>query len=357
MHNRNYAVESLFGDNATTDFANSCSASGALGAASNYNCTTLDNPDPHDPWSGAITPSDRATIAETDTVSAYAFDTITLSERWSLNLGLRYDDYRTEQQSGDIAAPTVLTNNTNFWNHQIGVVFKPVSNGSIYVATGTSSNPSGNTLGDGTENLGDNNVDLQPERSRNYELGTKWELLEGRLSLSSAVFHTEKTNARVAIEPGRGGRQQTIGEQEVDGFEVGIAGQFAERWHLQASYTRLDSEIVDDGPIGADEGKDFPNTPTNSANLWTTFAVMENFAVGAGATYVGRRYGNTGNTVWAPSYQTYDAMASLDIGERFKLQLNLHNLTDEVYYVRPYANHYAALGPARSAVLTASVEF
>jgi catecholate siderophore receptor len=84
---------------------------------------------------------------------------------------------------------------------------------------------------------------------------------------------------------------------------------------------------------------------------------MENFAVGAGATYVGRRYGNTGNTVWAPSYQTYDAMASLDIGERFKLQLNLHNLTDEVYYVRPYANHYAALGPARSAVLTASVEF
>jgi catecholate siderophore receptor len=357
MHNRNYAVESLFGDNATTDFANSCSASGALGAASNYNCTTLDNPDPHDPWSGAITPSDSATIAETDTVSAYAFDTITLSERWSLNLGLRYDDYRTEQQSGDIAAPTVLTNNTNFWNHQIGVVFKPVSNGSIYVATGTSSNPSGNTLGDGTENLGDNNVDLQPERSRNYELGTKWELLEGRLSLSSAVFHTEKTNARVAIEPGRGGRQQTIGEQEVDGFEVGIAGQFAERWHLQASYTRLDSEIVDDGPIGADEGKYFPNTPTNSANLWTTFAVMENFAVGAGATYVGRRYGNTGNTVWAPSYQTYDAMASLDIGERFKLQLNLHNLTDEVYYVRPYANHYAALGPARSAVLTASVEF
>jgi catecholate siderophore receptor len=50
-------------------------------------------------------------------------------------------------------------------------------------------------------------------------------------------------------------------------------------------------------------------------------------------------------------------MASFAFGERFSLQLNLKNLGDETYYVRPYSNHYAALGPARSAVLTASVEF
>jgi catecholate siderophore receptor len=78
---------------------------------------------------------------------------------------------------------------------------------------------------------------------------------------------------------------------------------------------------------------------------------------GAGATYVDRRFGNTANTVWAPSYVIYDAMAALNLSERFRLQLNLANLTDEVYYVRPYANHYAALGPARSAVLTASFDF
>jgi catecholate siderophore receptor len=50
-------------------------------------------------------------------------------------------------------------------------------------------------------------------------------------------------------------------------------------------------------------------------------------------------------------------MASLEISERVTLQLNLHNLTDEVYYVRPYSNHYAALGPARSAVLSATFDF
>ena len=357
MRNRNYVVETLFAANAVSDFGNSCSVPGAVGATSNYSCTTLENPNPHDPWSGSITPSDSATIAETDTVSVYAFDTISFNERWSLNLGLRYDDYSTEQVSGTPSAPTRVTNDSDFWNHQAGVVYKPAEHGSVYLSTGTSSNPSGNTLGDGTENIGANNADLEPERSRNYELGTKWEFYEGRLSLTSAVFRTEKTNARVAIEPGQGARQETIGKQEVEGFEVGIAGRLTEKWHLQASYTRLDSEIVDDGPVNGDEGKDFPNTPKNSANLWTTFELKENLSIGAGATYVDRRYGNTGNTVWAPSSVIYDAMVGLDLGERFRLQLNLANLTDEVYYVRPYANHYAAIGPARSAVLTASVDF
>jgi catecholate siderophore receptor len=357
MHNRNYVVETLFGENAVTDFLNSCSAPGTLGAASNYNCTTLDDPNPHDPWSGSITPSDSPTVAETDTVSLYAFDTISFNDRWSVNLGLRYDDYKTEQVSGTPDALVQVTNDSDFWNHQLGVVYKPAQNGSIYLSTGTSSTPSGNTLGDGSENIGENNAHLDPERSRNYELGTKWDLYQGRLLLTSAVFHTEKSNARVAIEPGRGGLQETIGDQEVNGFEIGVAGQLTDNWDIQASYTRLDSEIVDDGPIGSDEGNDFPNTPRDSANLWTTFELMENLVVGAGASYVDRRFGNTGNTVWAPSYVIYDAMAALDLGERFRLQLNLSNLTDEVYYVRPYSNHYAALGPARAAVLTASMDF
>src|SRR5690606_33238503 len=177
----------------------SCSAPGTLGAASNYNCTSLDNPNPHDPWSGSITANDSATIAHTDTVSVYAFDTISFNERWSLNLGLRYDNYRTEQVSGPQDALVRVTNDSDFWNHQLGVVYKPADHGSIYISTGTSSTPSGNTLADGSENIGENNAHLEPERSRNYELGTKWEFYEGRLSLTSAVFHTEKSNARVAI--------------------------------------------------------------------------------------------------------------------------------------------------------------
>jgi catecholate siderophore receptor len=357
MHNRNYEVEILFGEDAVEDFANSCSAPGAVGAASNYNCTTLENPNPHDPWTGTITPSDTATIAEIGTRSVYAFDTMEFNEQWSVNLGLRYDDYRTEQLTEGPDEFTDLTNDADFWNHQLGLVYKPAANGSIYVSYGTSSNPSGNTLGDGTENIGEGNAHLEPERIRNYEVGTKWDLFGDRLSLTTAAFHAEKSNARVPVEPGRGALEETIGEQRVIGAELGLYGQISENWGVYASYTRLNSEIVDDGPIEVDEGNDFPNTPKDSASLWTTYSILPNLSIGAGATHVGRRYGNTENTVWAPSYTIYDAMASFAIGERVDLQLNIKNLSDETYYVRPYSSHYAALGPARSAVLTASVEF
>jgi catecholate siderophore receptor len=355
MYNRNYSVSGLYASNVNSDFADSCSAPGAVGAASGYNCTTLANPNPNDPWTGTITPSSSPTEASTDTRSLYAFDTIALAERWLLNLGVRYDDYDARQVS--LGSGDTLENRTDFWNHQAGVVFKPAAHGSVYFSTGTSSSPSGNTLGDGTENLAAGNQDLEPERDRTYELGTKWELVDRRLALTTAVFRTETTNARVSIEPGRGGAQQTIGDQRVDGFELGLVGSISDKWQMFGSLTYLDSVIVDDGPIGSDEGNDFPNTPRNSYSLWTTYQVLPTFTIGGGATFVDQRFGNTSNTVWIPSYTRYDAMASLAVGQRMKVQLNLHNLTDEVYFVRPYSNHYASLGPARSAVLSANIEF
>ena len=357
MYNRNYAVEALFAGNAVTAFASSCSAPGAAGAASNYSCTTLANPDPRDPWSGAITAATSDTLADAETRSVYAFDTLTFGPAWSLNLGVRYDDYETLQLSGPIGAPTPLENQSDFWNHQIGVVYKPAANGSVYISSGTSSNPSGNTLGDGTENISAANAALEPERNSTYELGTKWDLFERRLALTTAVFHTEKENARVPVEPGNNGRQENVGTQIIDGFEVALVGNVAERWQLLASYTWLDSEIADDGPIATNEGNVFPNTPENSASLWATVAISPKFTLGAGASYVDQRFGSVTNTVWVPSYTIYDAMAALALGERMRLQLNVQNLTDEVYFTRPYQSHYAAIGPARSAVMTVSLDF
>src|SRR5262249_45219150 len=105
------------------------------------------------------------------------------------------------------------------------------------------------------------------------------------------------------------------------------------------------------------EGHDFPNTPRNSFSVWTNYKLSRKLAVGGGATYVDQRYGNVANTVWVPDYWRYDAMASYEVGSKINLQLNVQNLTDEVYFARPYQSHYAQLGPARSAVLSATLSF
>jgi catecholate siderophore receptor len=354
MLNRPYVVSATFTGNAVTAFPTSCSAPGAVGAASLYNCTTLANPDPNDPWTGTITESTTPTTVDTDTRSVYAFDTLGFNDKWSLNLGVRWDDYDTLQNGFNGTTPQVLRNVADFWNYQAGVVFKPASNGSLYLSTGTSSSPAGNTLGDGTENLALTNQDLEPERDRTLELGGKWALAHNRLSLTTAIFRTETENARATVV---GGLQQNVGDERVDGFELGVSGNITNRWTMFGSVSVLDSEIVDDGPLALNEGKEFPNTPKNSASLWTTYAVTGKITIGGGATYVDQRFGNVANTVWIPEYTRYDAMASFAVGRRIGLQVNLQNLTDEVYFARPYQNHYAQLGAARSAVVSATLNF
>ena len=71
------------------------------------------------------------------------------------------------------------------------LVYKPVAIGSIYVSAGTSFNPIG-----GKPFASAANANLPPEKNLTYEAGTKWDLPHHRLSLRTAVFQTNKTNAR-----------------------------------------------------------------------------------------------------------------------------------------------------------------
>ena len=352
MTNTPYVVTTTFAGNAGTAFATSCSAPGAV-AASGFNCTSIINPNPNDPWVGTITASTAITRVSTDTRAVYGFDTLTFNKHWALNLGARWDDYDTVQNGFAANVPQVLRNKADFWNYTAGLVFKPTTRGNVYLSTGTSSSPSGNTLGDGTENLALTNQDLAPERDRTYELGVKWGFGE-RLAVTTALFRTETANARAAVT---GGLQQLIGDELVRGFEVGLTGNITNRWQMFTSFAFLDSKIVDDGPVATNEGKAFPNTPRNSFSLWTSYEVSPRVTIGGGANYVDERFGNVANTVWIPDYWRYDAMAAFTISRKVNLQVNIQNLTDETYFVRPYQNHYASLGAARSAVVSAKINF
>ncbi len=326
-----------------------CDQFGA-GAPSGYNCTSLTNPNPFDPWTGSIM-RNASTITEADTRAAYVFDTLTLNDRWLLNLGLRWDDFSTTTSTG-------LRNDSDFFSHQAGVVYRPVRTGRFYLSYGTAASPSGSTVGDGGDNLGATGQDLQPERSVNYELGTKWELFGQQLALNAALFRTETRDAHVSIEPGRGGAQQAIGKQRVDGIEVSASGFITPAWRVFAGYSVLDSEIIDAGPINvADVGNELPNAPAHSGSLWTSYALTGQASVGLGANYMSKRYGNTANTRSVAGYWRFDLMAAYEVMSNVNLQLNVQNLADERYYERVYTTHMATMAPGRSISLSASIAF
>ncbi|AYC34282.1 TonB-dependent siderophore receptor [Pseudomonas cavernae] len=341
-----------------------------IGAPSGYNCTSLSNPNPDDPWNGSVARNYLGTDTTADTRSIYGFDTIELDPQWLLNLGLRYDSFDTDAKTTAATGVTKLSNDSNFWNGQIGLVWKPRENGSVYVSYATSSTPPGAMIGEGTDGnpltASTVNNELEPEDTKNYELGTKWDVLDNRLSLTAAIFRTEKDNARIQIDANT---FQNAGTTRVDGIELSATGKLTDKWQVFAGYSYLDSELVDGGNLNigttaapifvtnTSNGNEIPNVPKNSFSLWTTYELMPKLTVGGGAFYVDDVWGNVANTLYVESYWRYDAMASYQLTKNVDLQLNVQNLTDEVYYDKAFTSHFANQAAGRTALFSTNVHF
>jgi catecholate siderophore receptor len=349
-HNRGYNI----GVAAT---GNTCTA--ALLAS--HDCTSAYDPNPHDSWNGSITDSLAYTDTDAKNSAAYVFDTLKFNEQWSLNLGLRLDHYEIASSGystggrGSVAGNFNREKTSDIWSYQLGVVYKPLPNGSVYAAWSTSSNPSGETAGNGGQEIAANNADLDPEKSRNYEIGTKWDFFNDDLSLTAALFRTEKTNARIT-DPDNSSFQVLDGEQRVQGFEFTYTGNITRQWKVFGGYTYMDSELVKTS-TAADKGNHMPSTPRNSFNLWSTYEVVPKLTLGAGATFVDQRFGNEANSVEIPSYWRYDAMASYKLTKNVDLQLNVQNLTNKRYFDQIFTTHYAHVAPGRTAMMSASFHF
>ena len=339
------------------------------GAATLYNCTTLVDPNPYDPWVYTRTVSGALTHVNTKTKAAYAFDTIEFNPQWQVNLGARYDDFQTTLNTlatSSTAAVAAHVDST-FWSWQTGLVYKPASNGSIYLAYATSATPPGNDGGDGLDALTVAVQNLQPQRSKNFELGTKWDVMPGgRLSLTAAVFKSTMNNARVTAPDGT---TQNVGRKEIKGVELGFSGKLSSQWSVFGGYTYLDAEIADNGYLNVGttakpvyvvspyNGNRFPTTPKHSASLWTTYAVTKELTFGMGLNAMSMVYANVNNNKWTPGYTRFDAMASYALNKDVSLQLNVQNLTDKLYFDKVSSPHYAGVGPGRSATLSANVKF
>jgi catecholate siderophore receptor len=320
--------------------------------------TDLFNPNPDDPYTENVhRDGDARSDLSADSVALYAFDTVKFSEQWQLNGGVRWDYFDVNLKNIDADGTTTnkLERTDREFTWRLGPVFKPVPNGSIYVAYGTSFNPSAEGLTLSTSQTAANNFNTDPEESRSYELGTKWELFDRKLFLNAAIFRTDKINARTRDSLDNSDIIALDGEQRVDGFELGAAGNITRDWQVSAGYTFLDSEI-EKSDTAAEVGKELPGTPRHSFSLWTTYQLPWNLEIGAGAQFVGSRFANTINTRKAPSYWLGEAMLAYQATKNLSVQLNVYNLTDEKYIDAISGGHFIP-GAGRSAAVTASFKF
>ena len=110
-----------------------------------------------------------------------------LGQRWELTGGVRVDRFDADYHQ-TFPTPELQFNRVDVMTSWRGaVVFKPASNGSIYFDYGNSFNPSAESL-----SLSAATARTEPEENKTYEVGTKWDLYSGKLSLRAAGFRTDK---------------------------------------------------------------------------------------------------------------------------------------------------------------------
>jgi catecholate siderophore receptor len=312
--------------------------------------------------------------------AVYLFDTAQLSEKFELNVGVRYE--HTEGQFGatTIALPYPATgpvevataparNEENLFSYRAGLVFKPTATSSLYIAYGNTRTPSQVSVNGGctaASTTGAATCNVDPEKGENIEVGGKWQA-RPNLLLTAAIFRNERTNYKVPSGDPTFPDQVLDGSSRVDGVALGASGQITPEWSLFASYTYLKSEVLQSvsdrslaaGSPDAQKGNPLTATPKHSGALWTTYVLPFGLTVGYGATYTGEFYLNNG----APplfttrAYWTHQAMASYPVTDSLALQLNVKNVFDKEYYIRVRNNGWAVPGDARSAILSATYRF
>ena len=319
------------------------------------------HPNPNDPVTGyAPAQSGAFTDGNTNTVSGYFFDTVDMGSRWQVVGGARWERYDTNFLSEDATGLVTadLEDTDSLVSGKIGVNYRVTPAGNLYVSYGTSATPPGSAnFSLSTQANNANNPNVEPQTSANFEVGTKWDFANGRLSLNGAVFRTENKNViftvdATAIPP----IFNQDDSQLVRGFTFGALGRITERWEVITNVGYLDSQLNTQGAIN--NGNRLVLTPEFSGSVWMTYGLAMGLRVGGGVRQTSAVFVNAANTIKSPGYTLVDGLAEYEVNRNLTLRVNIYNLFNETY-IRNVNNNGGRYNPGypRSAMVSTQFQF
>jgi catecholate siderophore receptor len=319
------------------------------------------NPDPRETVAGyAPAPTGAYNKGWTNTAAAYLFDTIDIANRWQLTGGMRFEQFTTNFRavSNTLQTTTEERASDGLVSGKIGITYRINERANTYFSYGTSLTPPGTanfTLSAQANNQ--NNPNVEPQKSENYEVGAKVDFFRNRLLVNAAVFHTTNENVIFTVDatavPPIFNQDDA---QRVNGITVGGIGQITDRLQLIANIAYLDSELRSQN--SANNGNRLVLTPRVAGSLWATYRTAFRLSLGGGLRHTDTVFVNAANSIRVPGYHVADAFAEYAVNENFTLRLNVYNLTGESYVssVNNNGNRYNP-GSPRSAMVTTSFRF
>lgn len=281
--------------------------------------------------------------AEVQVTSFYVQDQIEVNQYVDILLGARFDSFEIDvTDTEDPTAPFSRSRTDEEISPRLGVIVKPQENISLYASYSESFLP---RSGGQYASLSDSTEQLDPDIFEQAEIGVKWDFFE-RLSLTAAYFQNEQTRTQRnqdddGFETARG--------LKVDGFEVQLQGELTDYWFISAGYSNLSGETS--------TGAEPRELPEQTFSIWNNFKVNEKLGFGIGATYQDEALIRDGSALTLPSFTRVDAAAYYDFSDDLRIQLNVENLTDEVYFPTSHSTHQATVGAPLNAKVKISGKF
>ena len=284
-------------------------------------------------------------------------------DRWSVIVGGRYvikDRYRQYDETGELGANR---DEKNVWVPYAGLVFDLTRSTSLYASASEIYQSQADQLSGPLPGSS-----LDPITGRNYELGVKSALWDGKLNGSFALYRVEKRGAAVSdpaypessLPSGSSCCYFRDGYQLSQGFETELSGEVLPGLQLSAGYTYNANQNK------RENDEQFNTvTPRHLFKLWAnqTFSgQLHGLQLGAGVTMQSRHYQSGAVTVdgvrsnydfTQGGYAVWGARAEYAFDRRWSLALNVNNLFDKTYFhtvsSTSYGNFY---GAPRSVLLT-----
>ena len=199
---------------------------------------------------------------------------------------------------------------------------------------------------------------LDPIVGKNYETGIKSEFFSGRLNTALSAFRIEQTNfaemvsGAYVVENGVQTAEQAY--RGVDGvvskgMEFELDGAINDHWGVNFGIANFEAKDADGNKVTTTSAR-------TTSNLFVKYT-LDQWSTGAGLNYRSKTYTGSGTSrieqdeVWLASL-----MLGYQIDSNIKLQLNVDNLFDEVYYDGIGANRMN-YGTPRSAIFSMHYKF
>lgn len=301
------------------------------------------------------TPLENTDRVETqESTGLFIQDQISLTDKFDVRIGVRYDDYK--QELNNRRSDTITKQTESRLSPQFGIVYESSDNLSLYAAYGENFRPLSGSDADGNG--------FEPNQSTSMEAGVKFTLNNGGLTGTVAIFKVEQDNILVVDDP-TAFTSAAIGEAESKGIEFDLNGNLTEDLTLWASYTYVDAQTENeffDANFGftVEAGSSLLNIPEHQLNIQLIKSVeLSGKAIefGGGILHVGKRNGFFGTDFELPSYTIARAFTTYELNDSITLRAEIDNLFDETYYTNSFADVWVQPGTPRSFRLSAAYKF